>query len=95
MNKVADTCYSWWIGASLQILGHYDLVSEDICRSFHFSCQSPIGGFSKVPGVHPDVLHTYFSVAALRMLGDETIRDIDYPLGISTRAASQTTVFDQ
>jgi len=93
-NKVADTCYSWWIGGSLQILGHYDLVSEDICRSFHFSCQTKIGGFSKVPGVHPDVLHTYFSLAALHMLRDESLQSINYALGITNRAFNTKSIFD-
>ena len=93
-NKVADTCYSWWIGGSLQVLGRYDLVSEDICRSFHFSCQTKIGGFSKTPGVHPDVLHTYFSLAALQMLGDESLQSINYPIGISERACASKSVFD-
>ena len=69
-------------------------MSEDICRSFHFSCQSDIGGFSKVPGVHPDVLHTYFSIAALHMLGDESLERINYPLGISERAFATPSVFD-
>mmetsp|Transcript_772 Transcript_772/g.1187 ORF Transcript_772/g.1187 Transcript_772/m.1187 type:complete len:345 (+) Transcript_772:28-1062(+) len=93
-NKVADTCYSWWIGASLQILGHFDLVSEDICRGFHFQCQANIGGFSKVPGVHPDVLHTYFSLAALQMLGDDSLQHINYPIGITRRACQVKSIFD-
>lgn len=29
------------------------------------SCQSGIGGFSKVPDAFPDVLHTYFSICGL------------------------------
>ena len=85
-NKVADTCYSWWVGGTLKILGQYGLVSPDICRSFHFVCQSKIGGFSKVPDVPPDVLHTYFSLCALKMLGDDSMEELHYPLGITERA---------
>jgi geranylgeranyl transferase type-1 subunit beta len=78
----------------LEIFSAYDFVSPDICRSFHYSCQSPIGGFSKVPGVHPDVLHTYFSLCALRMLGDETLLPLNYALGLTQRAFETKSVFD-
>lgn len=54
--------------------------------SFHFSCQSKIGGFSKVPNVHPDVLHTYFSLCALQMAGREGMLPLNYSIGITLRA---------
>jgi len=50
-NKDPDTCYSFWVGASLDLLGcHSEVVNPLLNRSFSLSCQSKIGGFSKTPG---------------------------------------------
>ncbi|GAX10369.1 geranylgeranyl transferase type-1 subunit beta [Fistulifera solaris] len=77
-NKDEDTCYSYWIGATLRLLG-YDAGTgnEDdvLCfldhaelRSFVLSCQHPVlGGFSKVRNTYPDVLHSYYSLAYLSL----------------------------
>eukprot|EP01094_Clydonella_sp_ATCC50884_P015448 TRINITY_DN2604_c0_g1_i1.p1 TRINITY_DN2604_c0_g1~~TRINITY_DN2604_c0_g1_i1.p1 ORF type:complete len:397 (+),score=101.41 TRINITY_DN2604_c0_g1_i1:171-1193(+) len=93
VEKVADTCYSWWVGASLAMLGAWDLVNHDMCASFTYSCQHMIGGFSKVPGVSPDPLHTYFSLCALGMCGHDGFQPLHYSLGLTHRAAAAPTVF--
>eukprot|EP01095_Lingulamoeba_sp_RSL-Kostka_P001675 TRINITY_DN12450_c0_g1_i2.p1 TRINITY_DN12450_c0_g1~~TRINITY_DN12450_c0_g1_i2.p1 ORF type:complete len:353 (-),score=116.45 TRINITY_DN12450_c0_g1_i2:111-1169(-) len=94
INKVADSCYSWWVGASLNLLDSFHLINESCSMAFTFSCQSNYGGFSKVPDVHPDVLHTYYSLCGLSMAGYKGLQEIDYTLGITKRAASEPTVFD-
>ncbi len=69
INKPVDTCYSYWIGtaatvctlflgATLVLLGAYQLVEYPQVRAFTLSCQAT-GGFSKWPNHYPDVLHTY------------------------------------
>ena len=93
-HQIADTCYSFWIGASLALLGQYSLVNTPIIRGFSMtyvlryvvcprcnhrfldahsqldSCQHAIGGFSKWPDMMPDVLHTYFSLCGLSLMGE-------------------------
>lgn len=52
VNKDADTCYSFWIGASLKMLDQLHLTDWKLSKGFTMSCQSPIG------------LHTGCSLAA-------------------------------
>jgi len=87
-NKLSDTCYSFWIGASIGLLGHFDLITEKLTRSFTLSCQLPIGGFAKLPehGTPPDVLHTYFSLCGLSFIGEKGIEKVHPGLGFSQRA---------
>ena len=68
-NKDEDTCYSYWIGATLRLLGDYDeFLDHAALRSFVLSCQHAVfGGFSKVRNTHPDVLHAYYSLAYLSL----------------------------
>lgn len=101
-NKPADSCYSFWIGATLDILGKYDLVQFDLLKSFIMSCSS-MGGFGKLPGVvsrsatllrlrspqYPDVLHTYFSLCGLSLGGFPGIKPVHGPLGFSREVAQQ------
>lgn len=65
INKDPDSCYAFWIGASLKALGKFDLVDKETLVGFLLSCQTSLGGFSKIPGVYPDPLHTYMSLCGL------------------------------
>ena len=42
-NKDPDTCYSFWVGATLQILGEFDKVDNISNSMFHASCQFMYG----------------------------------------------------
>jgi len=88
VNKPADSCYAFWIGATLQILGKYQLVNVDSLHSFIMACFSR-GGFSKLPGGHPDVLHTYMSLCGLSLGGLPGLQPIHGPLGFSQQVADQ------
>lgn len=67
-NKDEDTCYSYWIGATLQLLGCGEFLDHAALRAFVLSCQHAVfGGFSKVRDTHPDVLHAYYSLAYLSL----------------------------
>jgi prenyltransferase beta subunit len=81
-----DTCYSFWIGAALVILGQYDLVVFKHTRSFTMSCQKKIGGFGKHPDAFPDVLHSYFSLCGLSFAGEPGIQKVHPGLGFSVKA---------
>jgi len=47
INKDPDSCYSFWIGASLTLLGGYSLLDFNSIKGFTFSCEQKKGGFSK------------------------------------------------
>jgi prenyltransferase beta subunit len=67
-NKVPDSCYAFWIGASLKILASFDEVDFSQVDSFILnSCQSMGGGFSKYPDTFADILHSFYSVCWLSM----------------------------
>ena len=68
-NKVEDTCYSYWIGGTLRLLGtsQFDLLDHVPLRNFVFSCQSAMGGFSKAQNAYPDLLHSFYSMSYLNL----------------------------
>ena len=66
-NKKEDTCYSYWIGGTLHLLGESRLLNGRALREYVLSCQSPYGGFGKTVGAMPDLLHSYYSLAWLSL----------------------------
>ena len=102
-HKPNDTCYSWWIGASLTILGGelvfflfelnslaYHWTKPEGNLAFNLSCSSKFGGFSKEPESFPDIMHSYFGLAGVSLMGEESLQRI-YPLwGLTTRAAAKS-----
>lgn len=114
VNKVADTCYTFWVlgalqvldrgklqgdsggsgakGSSVEWLGMYD---ADAIRSFLLDKDSGThdhlrGGFGKISGALPDVLHSYYGVCGLALIGreEDAILPLDASLSISQRARS-------
>ncbi|KAB2572272.1 Geranylgeranyl transferase type-1 subunit beta [Lasiodiplodia hormozganensis] len=76
-NKIADTCYAWWVCASLSMLGKVHLVSQSTARRYLLEkTQHLVGGFGKVPGDPPDIYHSYLGLAALSLLGEPAIKPI-------------------
>ncbi|PNT69942.1 hypothetical protein BRADI_2g03310v3 [Brachypodium distachyon] len=41
-NKPADTCYAFWVGGVLKIIGAYHLIDQSALREFLLTCQSPV-----------------------------------------------------
>merc|ERR1719470_223490 len=77
-EKLPDVCYSWWVLASLAILGRIHWVDKDKLVTFILACQdSETGGFADRPGDLPDPFHTLFGVAGLSLLGDTTVKDVN------------------
>lgn len=64
-NKDPDSCYAFWDGATLDLLGKHSFVDVEACDEFVLSCQYPYGGFCKYPHSVPDVMHSYYSLAWL------------------------------
>ncbi|GAC98047.1 hypothetical protein PHSY_005635 [Pseudozyma hubeiensis SY62] len=62
-----DVCYSFWNGAALALLEQHDLIDGVADASYVLSAQSKVGGIAKIPGDHPDLLHTYLGMASLAL----------------------------
>ncbi|XP_045216275.2 geranylgeranyl transferase type-1 subunit beta-like [Mercenaria mercenaria] len=87
-NKPIDTCYSFWVGATLQLLDSYNFVNCQCNRAFLMDTQQHItGGFSKWPSHNPDALHAYFGICGLSLMGEAGLQPMHAALNISQRAA--------
>ncbi|KAK9061190.1 hypothetical protein SSX86_018370 [Deinandra increscens subsp. villosa] len=82
-NKISDTCYAFWIGGVLRILGANKFLSETTLREFLLTCQSEYGGFSKFPRQLPDLYHSYYGFTAFSMLQETGLNPLNIELGIS------------
>jgi len=84
-NKVADTCYCWWVGGTLSILGEPNQLRVPASRRFLLErTQHLIGGFAKHPGGPPDIYHAYLGLAALATMGEPGLKGFDPTLCISS-----------
>ncbi|KAH7905667.1 rab geranylgeranyltransferase [Hygrophoropsis aurantiaca] len=71
-EKLEDVCYSFWVLASLAILGRLSWIDAPSVVRFVLSAQDlETGGIADRPGDMVDVFHTHFGIAALALL--------DYP----------------
>ena len=53
-HKPDDTCYAFWVGAALVLLGAHDLVDAERLMAYVCSTQHPIvGGMAKWPDHSP------------------------------------------
>ncbi len=85
VNKPADTCYTFWVGGSIKMLENQWLHAEST-RPFLMTCQNGVmGGFSKVPGTLPDILHAHYSVCGMSLIGEPGFAEIVPELGLTLR----------
>ncbi|KAI9658814.1 MAG: hypothetical protein M1831_003840 [Alyxoria varia] len=72
-NKIADTCYAWWVGASLKILDAltYVDIRHTRCYLLEKTQHLMAGGFGKLPGDPPDIYHSYLGLASLAIIDGE------------------------
>jgi geranylgeranyl transferase type-1 subunit beta len=91
--KPGDTCYSFWVGSPIVILGWYDQIVNKrdlidfIARNY---CTSKFRANSER---YPDLTHTHFSLAGLSFLGFPGIKGIDPILGIVKEVLSERVLF--
>ncbi|XP_046739318.1 geranylgeranyl transferase type-1 subunit beta [Diprion similis] len=86
-NKPEDTCYSFWVGATLQILGVRHLTDATENRAYVLTTQdSVLGGLSKFDTSAPDPLHTYLGLCGLSLLGEPGLQAVNAALNISQSA---------
>ncbi|KAF2789265.1 geranylgeranyl transferase type I beta subunit [Melanomma pulvis-pyrius CBS 109.77] len=85
-NKIADTCYAFWVSTPLKLLGHLDLVDiKPIRRWLLDRTQHMVGGFGKLPGDPPDIYHSYLGLMVLAIFGEAGLKDVDPALCMSNR----------
>jgi geranylgeranyl transferase type-1 subunit beta len=88
-NKLADTCYSYWVGGSLTLLGRAHLINPSASRRYLLDkTQHLVGGFGKTPGDPPDIYHSYLGLASLAMMGEQGLKPFNAALCISKDAAN-------
>ncbi|XP_035236366.1 geranylgeranyl transferase type-1 subunit beta [Anguilla anguilla] len=86
-NKPVDTCYSFWVGATLELLDVFQYTNFEKNRRYILSTQDRlVGGFAKWPDSHPDALHAYFGICGLSLLGESSLRKVHPALNVSQRA---------
>lgn len=98
-NKDTDSCYSFWVGATMSMLGAFDDCDHAPTARFLLDqCQNARagrGGFSKAPELFQDPVHTFYSLCWLSMSGHlppgEKLRTIDVRLATcSDRVQART-----
>jgi len=80
-EKLPDVCYSWWVLASLKILGKIEWINREKLSRFILASQDDeTGGCADRPGNVPDPFHTLFAVGGLSILkiyNEEQIRQVN------------------
>ncbi|KAJ2359155.1 Rab geranylgeranyltransferase [Coemansia sp. RSA 2618] len=77
-QKLEDSCYSWWVGSSLEILGRRAWIDAGKLTEFILSAQDEKrGGIADRPGDVPDVYHTCFGIAGLALVGFGGLKEVD------------------
>ncbi|CAG9814212.1 unnamed protein product [Phaedon cochleariae] len=77
-EKLPDVCYSWWVLSTLTILGRLHWIDQDSLKNFILACQdTETGGFADRPGDIADPFHTLFGLAAMSLLGHESIQKVN------------------
>ncbi|XP_028155482.1 geranylgeranyl transferase type-2 subunit beta isoform X2 [Diabrotica virgifera virgifera] len=77
-EKLPDVCYSWWVLSSLTMLGRLHWIDANALKNFILACQdTETGGFADRPGDIADPFHTIFGLAALSLLGHDSVKKVN------------------
>ncbi|KAK4025691.1 hypothetical protein OUZ56_014741 [Daphnia magna] len=88
-NKLpVDTCYSFWVPATLKILGGHQFIDRKRNRQFVLDTQcNVVGGLSKWIDHSSDPLHSYLGLAGLSVCEDTDLVEMIHPaLNVTMRA---------
>jgi len=86
-NKPPDTCYSFWVGGTLRILGMYDgYVEPKGNREFVYTCEGSTGGFGKHADSYADILHSYYGLCGLSLMGQDELQPVNVLMQVTQRA---------
>lgn len=99
-EKLPDVCYSWWVLASLKIIGRINWIDKDKLSCFILASQDDeIGGISDRPGDMVDPFHTLFGLAGLSLLGFDNVNiaEVDpvfcMPASVTKRLGIETSCY--
>ena len=91
-NKPSDTCYSFWVGATLKLLS-MDNSAEDVEKlierssNFVLDTQDPLkGGLSKWVDNSSDPLHTQLGLGGLSLFGYPGLSAINPALNVTFKS---------
>lgn len=87
-NKPSDTCYTFWVGAVLDLLQPFPGVDQFICRAKDFVLETQdemVGGLAKAIDVSSDPMHTYLGLAGLSFGRLPGLKSLDTALNIAQR----------
>ena len=79
-EKLPDVCYSWWVLASLKIIGRIKWIDAEKMQGYILACQDEeSGGIADRPGDITDPFHTLFGITGLSLLGcmKESIKPVN------------------
>ncbi|KRY15501.1 LIM domain-containing protein jub [Trichinella patagoniensis] len=79
-HKDDDSCYSFWVGAVVEILQAKNFIDCKRACDFTLSTQDDDGGFGKTGEAHADLMHTYLSLAGLSILGYPGLKPLNAAL---------------
>ncbi|XP_062196900.1 uncharacterized protein LOC133899883 isoform X2 [Phragmites australis] len=67
--STVQVCYSWWVLSSLIMIDRVHWIDKEKLTKFILNCQDQEnGGISDRPDNAVDIYHTYFGVAAIKLL---------------------------
>ncbi|KAJ3256255.1 Geranylgeranyl transferase type-1 subunit beta [Boothiomyces macroporosus] len=89
INKPDDTCYAYWIGGSLKMLGAYQFVDVERLEKFLNSTLGLRGGYGKNDPKYPDVMHSYMGLVGLAIAGKYDLKPFHVALGVSIDAVEK------
>lgn len=77
-EKLPDVCYSWWVLASLAILGKVHWIDNEKLIKFILASQDDeTGGIADRPGDIVDPFHTLFGITGLSLLGEDGFKKVN------------------
>lgn len=94
-GKPADVCYSWWVSASLMLLGRGEWVTEagEAVSGYVKRSQHPLlGGVGKDHTCAPDPMHAYYALAGMALADTDALPDMDPALHLPASATQAAGV---
>ncbi|EEA22763.1 geranylgeranyl transferase type-1 subunit beta [Talaromyces marneffei ATCC 18224] len=78
LNKLADTCYCFWVTGTLGIMDKIPLIDVSGVRHYLLDkTQHIVGGFGKSVGEAPDLYHAYLGLISLALINEPGLEAAD------------------
>lgn len=68
----SDLYYSFFATEILRIMKSLDKIDEQRLKMYILNCKNKDGGFAKKPGSRSDIVHTFYAIALLNILGEQS-----------------------